>query len=152
MNKIKLFFALCAASFLLTACATSTSIVKYNEATPVPDTKLGSAFQKYKEEKENSGTIIVVRDSGLLGAAGTSNLFMSGELIAKIYTSESVKLFVNPGEYILGIGPGVAISEAETKKYMEEQALVVEAGKTYYYRISVVMQKGLVLQRTTQIQ
>lgn len=150
MNKVIRFFIFFMVAICLYSC--STNIVMYKDSIPVADKKLGPAFQKYKEEKINTGKIVVVRDSGLLGAAGTSNLFVSGELVAKIYTGESVTFFVEPGEYILGLGPGVAFSEEETKKYMEEQALTVEAGKIYYYRISVVMEKGLVLQRTTQIQ
>ena len=134
----------------LSGCA--TSIVKYSESIPVPEKDRGPAYEKYASEKDNSGIIIIVRDSGVLGAAGESDLFVNGELVAGIGTKESVKLFLEKGEHLLGIGPGASFSIEDTKKYMEEQAVSVQVGKTYYYRISLVMGKGMVLQRTSQIQ
>lgn len=139
---------LCSA-VLLSGCA--TSIVQYKDSTPVPVEDRGPAYEKYANKFDGAGTIIVVRDSGMLGSAGESDFFINGELIAEIHTKESVTLYMRPDDYLLGIGPGVSASIEETKKYMEEQALRVEPGKTYYYRISVVMHKGLILQRTSLI-
>lgn len=135
---------------LVSGCA--TSIVKYSESIPVPEKDRGPAYEKYSSEKENSGIIIVVRDTGVLGSGGESDLFVNGEHVAGIGTKESVKLFLEKGEHLLGVGPGASFSIEETKKYMEEQAITVQEGGTYYYRISLVMGKGMVLQRTSQIQ
>jgi uncharacterized protein (DUF2147 family) len=145
MNKILIIVLL-----FLSGCA--TQIVSYNESKPVNAEKLGAAYSKYKNKTETTATVIIVRDSGIVGSAGTSDFFIGGELIAKIYTGESVTLYLEPNEYLLGVGPGASFSLAETKKYMEEQVLNAQSGKTYYYRISIVMGKGMVLQRTSQVQ
>lgn len=135
---------------IISGCA--TNIVKYAESKPVPEKDRGPAYEKYSRSKDKSGIVIVVRDTGVIGSAGESDLFVNGELVAGIGTKESVKLYLEAGEHLLGVGPGASFSIEETKKYMEEQALTVQAGKTYYYRISIVMGKGMILQRTSQIQ
>ena len=82
---------------MMMGCATSP--------IPTKDALLISGDQllsnKYSEKFENSGEVIVKRDSGVMGSACAIKIFVDGEIIAELDTEEKVVLHLSPGEHIL---------------------------------------------------
>ncbi len=53
---------------LLSGC--STNMVRYEDSRPVPLDEREAAYEKYSQQSEESGVVIVVRDSGFMGSIG----------------------------------------------------------------------------------
>ena len=117
----------------------STHFANYPDSKPVPQTKLGPAFPKYQNPTDKTARVVIVRDTGFPGSGVTSRLFINSEFVAKLYLGESVTQYLEPGEYMLGIYNG---SSRYPEKHMEEQALKVTPGETYYYRIDTAVFRG----------
>lgn len=136
--------------FFVAGC--STSPVKLSESKGVDSKRLYEAYEKYKSPKSSGSKVVIVRDSGILGAAGSAALFVNGEIIARLRTKESIVLNVDTGDNLFGVAPGTKMNWEKDTIDLLEQALQVSEDKTYYYRITIHAGKGLVLQRTSQIQ
>lgn len=136
-------------SILLVGCATTPVMV--DQAKPVPEERIYDAYSKYRDPNASNSQIVIVRDKGALGAAGSAALFVNGEIVSRIRTSEIIRLNVSEGDNVIGVGPGTKLSWEKDNVELIEQPLFVQPNKTYFYRITVDGYKGLLLQRTTQI-
>ena len=58
--------------------------------------------QKWRSPSSNTGSLIVKRDTGLMGSACAVRLFVNGIPAADLQTSEKVQFFLPAGEYVLG--------------------------------------------------
>lgn len=128
------------AALLVSACATQA--VPPSQARAVPQSQITSA--KYAKLQEGASTLTFVRDSGMYGSAATIYIFIDGEEIAGFSTSETMKMYLQPGEYLLGVQskPNFGLEpfiEAPTR---------IEVGKNYGFRIGVDYGKAIV-QRTS---
>lgn len=132
-------------------CGCATTPVNVNQAKAISQDRVYESYKKYSEKKESGARVIVVRDNGLLGSAGSVALFLNGEIIARVRTGESITLNVNGGDNVLGVGPGTKMGWEKDNTELIEQTLSAEIGKDYYFRITTDHYKGLVLQRSTQI-
>lgn len=130
----------------------STSLVKYSESKAVPTQRIYEPYKQYSQSKKDSATIIVVRDGGLLGAGGSAALFVNGEIVARLRTSESLILHVVEGDNVIGAGPGTKMDWESDSVGLVEQTLLVMRNKTYYYRLGIHPYSGLVLNRSTQVE
>ena len=148
MNKNLLLSILLAGIF--TGC--STTPVSVNNSQSVPQDRTYQAFTKYSKPDASLSNIVITRDNGILGAAGTAALFANGEIVARVKAGESITLHLKPGDNILGIGPGSKLNWEKDNTELIEQTLNAEASKTYYFRITIDRTKGLILQRTSQTQ
>lgn len=133
-----------------TGCTTTP--VSIEKSTSVPDERIYDGFKKYAHEKKSGATIIIVRDRGILGSAGSAAVFLNGEIVARVRTGESLTTYIDSGDNVLGIAPGTKLSHEKDNVELIEQTLNANAGGTYYFRITIDRQKGLILQRTTQVQ
>jgi hypothetical protein len=149
MEKIMRKFLFLTLVLMLVGCTTTPLSV--NESKPVPPDRVCEAYKKYSLPKEGQAHVIIVRDNGILGAAGSAALFLNGEILARIKAGESIKININAGDNILGIGPGTKMNWEKDNTELIEQTLNAEAEKTYYFRVTIDRTKGLVLQRTSQI-
>jgi len=86
---------------LLSGCATSP--VSYSEAVPVPTERILS--RDLATARPDTGHITVSRDSGLMGAACTSRVFVDGKPIALMRNGERVDVYIEPGDHVLGVRP-----------------------------------------------
>jgi hypothetical protein len=136
-------------AMIVTGC--STTPVSVGKSQPVPQDRIYEAYKKYSSSKETQANIIIVRDNGVLGVAGTAALFVNGEIVARVRAGESITIHTNGGDNILGVGPGTKMGWEKDNVELIEQTLNAEAGKTYYFRISINFNKGLILQRTSQV-
>jgi len=135
--------------FFLVAC--STVPVKFTNSKKISDERIYKAYSKYSNPHVSGSKVIIVRDSGILGSAGSAALFVNGEIIARLDTSESIIIHVGLGDNLFGIGPGTKLNHEPDNVELIEQALQVFPNKTYYYRVTVDVNKGLILQRSSQI-
>ncbi len=129
----------------------STTPVKYTDSKAVSNERIYAAYSKYLQPHQSGSKVIVVRDSGAMGSAGSASLFVNGEIVARLATSESIVLNVGLGDNLFGIAPGTKLSFEADNTELIEQALHVSPNKTYYYRVTIDVNKGLILQRTSQI-
>ena len=129
----------------------STSLVKYEDSNPVPSERIYKPYVQYSEATKSSATLIVVRDGGILGGAGSAALFVNGEIVARLKLSESLVLHIPAGDNVIGAGPGTKLNWESDTVGLEEQTLLAVEGEEYFYRLSVDPYRGLVLNRSTQL-
>jgi len=147
MKFLKLFIL----TSILSLVGCSTTPVKYTDSKPVSSERVYDAYSKYSQPHQSGSKVIVVRDSGAMGSAGSASLFVNGEIVARLDTSESIVLNVGLGDNLFGIAPGTKLSFEADNTELIEQALQVSPNKTYYYRVTIDVNNGLILQRTSQI-
>ncbi len=133
----------------VTGCTTSP--VKYSESREVAGERIYPAYDTYSSPKPSGSKVIVVRDSGSLGAGGSAALFVNGEIVARLRTKESIVLHVDTGDNLFGVSPGTKMGWEADSVDLIEQAIQVAKDKIYYYRITIHASQGLILQRTSQI-
>ncbi len=133
----------------LFGCATSP--VRFSESRSVTLDRIYGVYEKYSQPKKSSSRLIVVRDSGALGGAGSASLFVNGDIIARLRTSESLVIHIDEGDNIIGVGPGTKMSWETDATGLMEQTIFVQKNSDYYFRIGVDPTKGLVLNRSSQL-
>jgi hypothetical protein len=84
--------------FILASC--STSPVKRSDAQQV---EKANQWKYQTRKNADQGSITIIRDSGVVGVACDTLIFIDKEKIAKISTSEFVEIFINQGDYRIGI-------------------------------------------------
>jgi len=124
---------------LLSGC--STNMVKYEDSRPVPLDEREAAYEKYSQQSEESGVVIVVRDSGFMGSIGDVDFLINDEKIGELSTKDSMKLYLEPGWY----------SISAKGSSLRTKSLNVEPNNTYYFRISIVIERGLVLEQVVSL-
>jgi hypothetical protein len=80
---------------LLTACATQP--VTVYQATAVPSARI--LAPQLISQAPQTGSLIIKRDSGLMGSACTVRVFIDAVAVADLAPSEKVELFVALGEH-----------------------------------------------------
>ncbi|WP_145490799.1 hypothetical protein [Yersinia rohdei] len=112
----------------LTGC--STSLVPVNQAKDIPQDRL----LKHKTALESGAQLTIVRDSGIVGSACYAVVYVDGSPSAKLETKEKTTLFLEPGEYSIGVnldGTGLcAYGNARV-----EREIVLKKGQHKYMRI-----------------
>lgn len=118
MKKLSTVLLICS-STLLFACSTKPNTT-YSSAQPIT-TNLPTS---------DASTIVVRRDTGIMGSACPIDIYLNGEKQAKLKSGESIEIHTNAGLHILSAkftGKGfcqdrlneieVAISKQESKYY-----------------------------------
>ncbi len=96
MKKAILFLSTYIISIGLVGC--STTAVPSSQARFAPNDRV----YKYQTPVSNGAKLTVVRDSGMVGGACYSTIFINGQEVSKLKTSEKVILTLQPGEYSVG--------------------------------------------------
>jgi hypothetical protein len=107
----------------------------------MPVNEREAAYEKYSQQSEKTGILIVVRDSGFMGSAGDIDFLINSEKIGELYTKESLKLYLEPGSYSISVKGSRLTTEF----------LNVEADNTYYFRVSIITERGLVLEQVDSL-
>jgi len=111
---------------VLAGCTTKP--VETSVAKNVPG---GRVFNKeIMESADNKGTVIVKRDSGHVGNACYSILYLDGKQIAYLDSAEKLIFYVPSGDHLIGAEPKGLCSGS-----LSEQKIMVGAGKTQTYRV-----------------
>lgn len=136
-------FTLIAALFL-SACATAP--VPYTTATPVAKSNLLEGYSQFSEPSIGASHVVVVRDSGMLGAALPAKLSIDGVPVAKLWSSERLELFLPPATYIFGVEPSPRLGGA-----LVETTYEIKREKSYGFRIALDFGGAFSFQQSTQV-
>lgn len=85
----------------ITGC--STKPISTDKAENVPGNRIWD--KTITKKTDDSGTIIIKRDSGLLGSPCATSIYLDGNPIADINTREKITIYPNPGRYVLSAKP-----------------------------------------------
>jgi hypothetical protein len=120
------FFTAIIALSVLTACATSP--VSIHQAALVPASRMLAPQLVSRVQSQPTGSLIVKRDSGLMGSACTIRVFIDAVPVADLAPSEKVELFVPSGEHIVGVTSngicGGGVAEAAVVIFPERQKIL----------------------------
>ncbi|OBU11486.1 hypothetical protein [Morganella psychrotolerans] len=128
--------------FTLAGCATSA--VNPDLARVAPKDRVFTSDAK----SENTGSVTVIRDSGMVGGGCFATVFIDGERAAKLDPSEKTTFNVKEGEHILGAsleGRGLCSSGAAR----QEREFNINSGDNKYYRIFTDQNGNMDIKPTT---
>ncbi len=117
------FIALVLALLVVAGC--STSPISSGEASKVPSSRL-HAFTNKQES-----TLVVTRDTGILGAACNYKLYIDGVFAAEFGSGETAAFGLKAGSHVLGIAAAAPCGGAG----LLESEVVVAAGQVAKRRI-----------------
>lgn len=137
--------AIALASLLVAGCATSP--VPYKEAKQVSATNLLAGYALYSKPSATSVRVVVVRDSGMLGAAAPAKLSIDGVEVAKLWSSEGIELHMPPASYIFAVEPSPRLMGA-----LVESSVEIKPQRKYAFRLSLTQGGSFSLQQSTQLE
>jgi hypothetical protein len=120
---------------LLSGCATTP--VSPTEASRVPAERL-LAFQESAPDR--TATLVVTRDSGLLGSGCFASFLIDGTHAARFGPGETAQFRVTPGEIVLRNGVdlmGRGLCGFGSSDYWTQRETILRAGETKYFRLSL---------------
>jgi hypothetical protein len=95
------FVVVVAACSILAACATRP--VSNAHVVPVPTSR--SLSTQFLTEQPGTGKITVKRDSGLMGAACAARVYIDGQPMADLRSSEATTRYLPIGPHIVSVEP-----------------------------------------------
>lgn len=98
---------------------------------------------------EPSGTVVIKRDAGMMGAALSSILLVNGKPVARVKPGEYLQFRASPGEHLFGVAWSDNLGAAATSS-TREVAVEIRAGQTYYFRMFPQAGSGIVIERSSQ--
>jgi hypothetical protein len=110
------------------ACATSP--VSVHQASLVPSSRMlaPQLVSQVQAQAQPTGSLIVKRDSGLMGSACTIRVFVDAVPVADLAPSEKVELYIPSGEHIVGVTSngicGGGVAEAAVVIFPERQKIL----------------------------
>jgi hypothetical protein len=133
-------------STLLLMSGCSTSPVQLSDSTMVPAGRLLPGYQAISKPGDGKAKVVVVRDSGMLGAAIKAKILVNGDAVGLLWSSERLEFYLPLGDHILGVMPEPQLAGA-----LQENSYSFKDPKTYFFRFSVSESEGAMLRPTTQI-
>lgn len=144
---MKNIFLWISAVLLLAGCATTPTPIA--QAKQAPSDRLLA----YQEKQLNTtSTLIVTRDTGLLGSACYYAVSINGVLAATLSAGESARFFLPPGEALLQSGrdpKGSGLCATELKNVTQRET-ILRANETKHFRLSLGMDGKSDIQRDDQ--
>jgi hypothetical protein len=137
--------ALCGLAMMSAGCATQP--VKVADARPLPQASLLPGYLALSTPVADGGKVVVVRDKGFTGGGITVDLLVNGAAVGRLSTGDRVEFYLPKGSHVLGTRLHRLFD-----KPVQEAALIVDTGKTYYFRITLSPSGGVQLNPSTQIQ
>jgi len=107
-------------AILLSACSTKPAM-----------TASGIAPMLYNKATAETATVIVTRDSGLLGSACKAYVFIDGKEVATLRSSESATLHVPSGRHVISFDTARGLCPSAT----DALDVIINKGDTKRYRI-----------------
>lgn len=125
-NGMKRILAVIALAALITGCATKP--ISTELAKSVPEKQI--LDKSLLTPKENTGKVIIKRDSGFMGSGCLSTVYVDGKEIANLDPAEKIEIYPSVGRHIFSAWPKGLCGGG-----MSEQEGVVVNDKTIMYRI-----------------
>lgn len=110
----------------ISGCATKPVTNEQAQNIPAKQILDSSFFSK----KEGTGEVIIKRDSGVMGSACMTRVYLDGKEIANLDTAQKAVIYPKVGNYIFSAWPKGMCGGG-----MSEQSGTVIDGKTLMYRI-----------------
>ncbi|EOT5189606.1 hypothetical protein ACM2TR_15485 [Escherichia coli] len=111
---------------MLAACQSHP--ISIHDAKPAPQAKV------FKYQSAAPATLVVMRDTGFVGAGCDASIFINGETVAKLATGEKATFHLNAGELIVAAsleGAGLcALNPAR-----QERETTLKNGDTKAFRV-----------------
>ena len=121
--RIKNFLTVAAVS-ALAGCATSP--VGSGEAST------GSTIvNQWQQPGPNTGTLVITRDSGFMGAACSQRIYVDGTPVGDLRSGQKVTVYLPAGEHMAGIRPNGICGGGSSSV-----ALTMSPGATKVYRVA----------------
>ena len=137
--------ALCGLVLALAGCATQP--VRVADSRPLSQSNLLPGYLALSTPVADGGKVVVVRDKGFLGGGVTLDLLVNGAAVGRLSAGDRVEFYLPKGSHVLGTRFHRTFDEI-----VQEQALVVDAARTYYFRITLLPSGVVQLNPSTQIQ
>ena len=139
---MKHYAALLFASALLTGCATQ-AIPPQQAQLPPP-----SRLMLYQNIPDTPyGTVVVVRDSGMLAGSCRTGVYVNGEFAASLEAKEKAEFRVPPSNISVSIGQDMIENHlCIWRDTGGSIPMTLRAGESRYLRIAGDRQRGFVLQ------
>ena len=120
------FFQIAILTFIcLLFCSCATRPISNLEAVMAPEDRVLN--NQYFNPSPNTGTVVIKRDKGFLGSACSTRIFLNGEAVADIRTSEKIVLYLPENAYVLSAWPkgicGGGMSEVTANVKTGEQLI-----------------------------
>lgn len=133
------------AALMLVGC--STSPIKDGAGVSVPAERLFS-----HQEGSGSPTLVVTRDTGILGSGCKIGLYVDGRIAATFKAGERAFFYLDPGQHLLGVGkdPHGAGLCALGGMALREHAFNVPETAFRHWRISTDLNSGAEIAPTSQ--
>jgi hypothetical protein len=103
MKNLKYYLLIFSLVFFLLGCASTP--VPTSDAIQIPDSRVLEGGRQYLSPIKNSGQFIVKRDTGIMGVACSTKIYLNGKGIADLDVSEKVVLNLPEGDYIVSAEP-----------------------------------------------
>ncbi|MEC5397080.1 hypothetical protein [Uliginosibacterium sp. H1] len=123
-------------------CGCATTPPSPSEILPAPDAQI---FFKGAVRSSTTARIIVIRDGGVFGSANYMHFYVNEQKAASLDPRQKIELDLQAGEYALGVKPTDPFGVHSL--YSIDQML--QAGRTYHYRIIYDAQTGARIQRVS---
>ncbi len=114
-------------SILLIGCASTPTPT--DSALPVPSERVLEAGKRFLNPAPQTGKVIVKRDTGVVGSACNTKIYVDGQAVAELDVAEKVTLFLPAGDHILSAQPNNPCSGG-----MTELAAKVRPNETLVFR------------------
>lgn len=118
----------------LGGCATKP--ITTSNASPVPKERIIDAA--FLQNSSSSGEVIIKRDTGLMGSACATRVFVNSKPVADIRPGEKVGIYLPEGEHILSAYPNDPCGGG-----LVEAKATVKVGGSYIYRIGSDSNAGI---------
>lgn len=86
---------------------------------------------QWQSPTPNSGTLVVTRDSGFMGAACSQRIYVDGTPIADLRSGQSVTVYLPAGKHVAGVMSGGMCGGGSSSAQ-----LVMEAGGMERFRVA----------------
>lgn len=133
---------------LLSGCSTlTTNLTKIENSQPVPSEAI-LATSYFTPTVERPHKVVIVRDSGLLGAATALKISLDGEAVVLLDPGERAEIYLKPETYMVRI----TVNHFENWGADEgEGELTVSSKLPNTFRIKSVMGDGFYIQRSSAL-
>lgn len=122
----------------------STSAVNPSVAKSAPKDRI----TLYQMKNDNSASVTVVRDSGMVGSGCFATVFVNGKEAARLDTSEKATFYVDAGQHIIGsVLDGKGLCSFGGAR--QERDIDVKSGDIKYYRIFTDQNGNMDIKATT---
>jgi len=110
---------------VIAGCATT--------AVPLDQAKPGKvAPNEWQSPTPGSGTLTIVRDTGMQGAACTSHVLINGKPVADLRIAQTATVYLPPGEYIAGVRNATICGGGDSSV-----SVTMTAGARKAYRVGI---------------